>query len=308
MKLYQGMKQLGQHFQQGCALTIGNFDGVHLGHQSVLKHLKNEAQKRQLPAVVMIFEPQAAEYFRGEKAPARLMRLRDKVNALKEAGVDAVICMKFNHEFAKLSAQDFVEKILVEKLQVKFLSVGDDFRFGAKRLGDFHLLEKAGKTFGFQVEKNPTFQYLSERISSTAIREIVAKGDFAHAQKLLNKPFVIAGRVVHGKQLGRTIDVPTANIKLYRQVCPLKGVFAVRVRVAQKEYFGVANLGTRPSVKGNNQLLEVHLFHFKGDLYGQYLQVEFCKKLRDEEKFPTFEALKNQIYQDIVQAKTYFSA
>lgn len=308
MKLYRGIHQLQHAFPQGCALTIGNFDGVHLGHQSVIAHLKQEAQKRHLAAVVMLFEPQANEYFGGDNAPARLMRLRDKLHALKDANVDAVICIKFNHAFAKLSASDFIQQILLDKLHIKFLSVGDDFRFGANRQGDFHLLQNFAEKYHFTVEKNPTFAVNEERISSTAIRRIIAKSDFAQAEKLLDKPFIIRGRVIHGQQLGRTLNVPTANIRLHRQVCPVKGVFAVNVHLESgKTYQGVANLGSRPSVKGKDQLLEVHLFDFKGDLYGQRLEVTFCKKLRDEVKFPSLDALKNQIHTDITTAKAYFN-
>lgn len=307
MKLYRHLNQLNNAFPQGSALTIGNFDGVHLGHQAVLAHLKQEARKRHLPTVVMLFEPQPNEYFSKENAPARLMRLREKLYALKQVGIDAVVRVKFNQTFAHTSAENFIKEILVKKLNVKFLSIGDDFRFGAKRQGDFALLKKVAPQYGFCVEKNPTFQQDNQRISSTTIRQCLKEGKLALAEKQLSKPFCIQGRVIHGKKLGRTIGIPTANIRIHRQVCPIQGVFAVNVRLCNGEmYHAVANIGTRPSVKGGTPLLEVHLLDFNGDLYGQTLDVIFHKKLRDEQKFPNLDALKVQIRQDIQQTKNYF--
>lgn len=308
MQLIRGLNHLPQALQQGCALTIGNFDGVHLGHQAVLRHLREKATALSLPMVVMLFEPQPSEYFMGDKAPPRLMRLRDKLSALADLGVDYVVRIKFDRAFASLSAEQFIQEYLVQRLKVKFLSIGDDFRFGAGRQGDFALLQQAGEKYGFTVEDNCSFQLNEQRISSTAIRQALAEDDLAHAQQLLGKPYCIYGRVVQGNKLGRTIGFPTANIRLQRQVNPVKGVYAVKAKLPNgAEYEGVANIGRRPTINGVKQLLEVHLFDFKQDIYGQTLQVELCDKIRDEVRFPSFDALKEQIAKDVEVAKGYFS-
>ncbi|MFQ1022044.1 bifunctional riboflavin kinase/FAD synthetase [Avibacterium paragallinarum] len=307
MQLIRGLNHLPPALQQGCALTIGNFDGVHLGHQAVLRHLREKATALSLPMVVMLFEPQPSEYFMGDKAPPRLMRLRDKLSALADLGVDYVVRIKFDRAFASLSAEQFIQEYLVQRLKVKFLSIGDDFRFGAGRKGDFALLQQAGEKYGFTVEDNCSFQLNEQRISSTAIRQALAEDDLAHAQQLLGKPYCIYGRVVQGNKLGRTIGFPTANIRLQRQVNPVKGVYAVKAKLPNgAEYEGVANIGRRPTINGVKQLLEVHLFDFKQDIYGQPLQVELCDKIRDEVKFPSFDALKEQIAKDVEVAKGYF--
>ncbi len=309
MKLYRNLSQLNLAFPHGCVLTIGNFDGVHLGHQSVLTHLKSQANQFALPAVVMLFEPQPNEYFQRINSPARLMHWREKFQALRKAQIDAVICLKFNKNLASMTASDFIRDILIKKLKVKFLSIGDDFHFGRERQGNFAMLQKFGNEYGFQVVANTTFRVNQERVSSTAIRQALAKSDFIHATELLGKPFSISGKVIHGNQLGRTINVPTANIALHHQVCPLSGVFVVKVQLSNgSHYQGVANLGCRPSVNGVRQLLEVHLFNFQGNLYGKRLTVVFYKKLRNEQKFASFKELKQQIYADIKNAKTYFDA
>ena len=306
MQLIRGLGNLPQNLH-ACALTIGNFDGVHLGHQAILRHLRTKADELHLPMVVMLFEPQPREYFCTENAPARLMRLRDKLCYLKQAGVDMVIVAKFDRTFADLPAQQFIEDWLVRKLNVKFLSIGDDFKFGTKRQGNFALLQQAGEKFGFTVEDSRSFCLDELRISSTAIREALANDDLTLAEKLLGRPYRILGRVIHGNELGRTIGFPTANIRLHRQVNPAKGVYAVKVRLKSGAFFnGVANIGTRPTINGVNQLLEAHLFDFQGDLYGQWLYVELCHKIRDEMKFPSFDDLKAQIAKDVETAKNVF--
>jgi len=235
------------------------------------------------------------------------MRLRDKLYYLKQAGVDVVIIAKFDRTFANLSAQQFIEDWLVRKLNVKFLSIGDDFKFGAKRQGNFALLQQAGEKFEFTVEASRSFCLDELRISSTAIREALANDDLTLAEKLLGRPYRILGRVIHGNELGRTIGFPTANIRLHRQVNPVKGVYAVKVRLKSGAFFnGVANIGTRPTINGVNQLLEAHLFDFQGDLYGQWLDVELCHKIRNEMKFPSFDDLKAQIAKDVETAKNVF--
>ncbi len=306
MQLIRGLGNLPQNLH-ACALTIGNFDGVHLGHQAILRHLRTKADELHLPMVVMLFEPQPREYFCAENAPARLMRLRDKLRYLKQAGVDMVIVAKFDRTFADLPAQQFIEDWLVRKLNVTFLSIGDDFKFGAKRQGNFKLLQQAGEKFGFTVEDSRSFCLDELRISSTAIREALANDDLTLAEKLLGRPYRILGRVIHGNELGRTIGFPTANIRLHRQVNPVKGVYAVKVRLKSGAFFnGVANIGTRPTINGVNQLLEAHLFDFQGDLYGEWLDVELCHKIRNEMKFPSFDDLKAQIAQDVETAKNVF--
>ena len=306
MQLIRGLGNLPQNLH-ACALTIGNFDGVHLGHQAILRHLRTKADELHLPMVVMLFEPQPREYFCAENAPARLMRLRDKLRYLKQAGVDMVIVAKFDGTFADLPAQQFIEDWLVRKLNVKFLSIGDDFKFGAKRQGNFALLQQAGEKFGFIVEANRSFCLDKLRISSTAIREALANDDLTLAEKLLGRPYRILGCVIHGNELGRTIGFPTANIRLHRQVNPVKGVYAVRVRLKSGAFFnGVANIGTRPTINGVHQLLEAHLFDFQGDIYGQWLEVELCHKIRNEMKFASFDDLKNQIAKDVETAKNIF--
>lgn len=306
MQLIRGLGNLSQNLH-ACALTIGNFDGVHLGHQAILRHLRTKADELHLPMVVMLFEPQPREYFCAENAPARLMRLRDKLRYLKQAGVDMVIVAKFDRTFANLPAQQFIEDWLVRKLNVKFLSIGDDFKFGVKRQGNFALLQQAGEQFGFTVEDSRSFCLDELRISSTAIREALANDDLTLAEKLLGRPYRILGRVIHGNQLGRTIGFPTANIRLHRQVNPAKGVYAVKVRLKSGAFFnGVANIGTRPTINGVNQLLEAHLFDFQGDIYGQWLEVELCHKIRNEMKFASFDDLKDQIAKDVETAKNIF--
>ena len=306
MQLIRGFHNT-QPYLSGCALTIGNFDGVHLGHQAILRHLRQKANALNLPMAVMLFEPQPREYFMGDKAPARLMRLRDKLHYLAQAGVDVVIVAKFDRTFAEQPADVFIEQTLVNHLHVKFLSIGDDFKFGSKRQGNFAMLQAAGKHFGFIVEDNRSFCLDEQRISSTAIREALANDDLQLAENLLGKPYRIFGRVIHGNKLGRTIGFPTANIRLHRQVNPIKGVYAVKVRLKSGEIFnGVANMGRRPTINGLMQLLEVHLFDFSQNIYGQMVEVEFCHKIRNEIKFPSFDTLKKQIERDVNTAKGFF--
>jgi len=307
MRLIRGLHNL-HHSQLGSALTIGNFDGLHRGHQAVLRHLQQRAAEQQLATTVMTFEPTAQEYFSPRTAPARLQRLRDKLAMLQELQVNQVHCLRFNQELAQLSADAFVRQILVEGLDVRYLVVGDDFRFGKQRSGDFAFLQQAGQRYGFEVVSTRTFLEGEDRVSSTRIRQALAEGDLAMAEQLLGRPYRICGRVSPGQQRGRTIGFHTANVRLHRVVSPLKGVFAVRVYGLGSEALnGVANVGTRPTVDGSYCVLEIHLFDFDSDIYGRYLDVEFCSKLREEKKFESFEALKQQIEFDVEQARTFFS-
>jgi riboflavin kinase/FMN adenylyltransferase len=307
MRLIRGLHNL-HHSQLGSALTIGNFDGLHRGHQAVLRHLQQRAAEQQLATTVMTFEPTAQEYFSPGTAPARLQRLRDKLAMLQELEVNQVHCLRFNQELAELSADAFVGQILVEGLDVRYLVVGDDFRFGKERRGDFAFLQQAGQRYGFEVVSTRTFLEGEDRVSSTRIRQALAEGDLAVAEQLLGRSYRICGRVSPGQQRGRTIGFHTANVRLHRVVSPLKGVFAVRVYGLGTEVLnGVANVGTRPTVDGSYCVLEIHLFDFDSDIYGCYLDVEFCRKLREEKKFESFEALKQQIEMDAEQARTFFS-
>ncbi|MGB5536923.1 MAG: bifunctional riboflavin kinase/FAD synthetase [Thiogranum sp.] len=307
MRLIRGLHNL-HHSQLGSALTIGNFDGLHRGHQAVLRHLHQRAAEQQLATTVMTFEPTAQEYFSPRTAPARLQRLRDKLAMLQELEVNQVHCLRFNQELAELSADAFVRQILVEGLDVRYLVVGDDFRFGKDRRGDFAFLQQAGQRYGFEVVSTRTFLEGEDRVSSTRIRQALAEGDLALAEQLLGRSYRICGRVSPGQQRGRTIGFHTANVRLHRVVSPLKGVFAVRVYGLGTEALnGVSNVGTRPTVDGSYCVLEIHLFDFDSDIYGRYLDVEFCSKLREEKKFESFEALKQQIEFDVEQARTFFS-
>ncbi|MEY8711123.1 riboflavin biosynthesis protein RibF [Mangrovibacter phragmitis] len=298
MKLIRGIHNLSQ-IPRGCVLTIGNFDGVHRGHQALLQGLCAEGAKRQLPVVVMIFEPQPLELFAGESAPARLTRLREKLRYLADSAVDYVLCVRFDRRFAALTAQQFIADLLVDRLGVKLLAVGDDFRFGAGRQGDFLLLQQAGKEYGFDVTSAQTYCHDGLRISSTSVRQALKEDDLAQAEKLLGHPFVISGRVVHGDELGRTIGFPTANLPLRRQVSPVKGVFAVEVNgLGDSPVPGVANIGTRPTVSGVRQQLEVHLLDTNMNLYGRHIDVVLRHKIRNEQRFASLDALKTQIAKD----------
>lgn len=305
MELIRGIHNI-KTAHQGCVLSIGNFDGVHLGHKAVLARLLFEAKRLQVPATVLTFEPQPEELFAGENAPARLSRLRDKFVQLEKLGLDRLLCVSFTHKFANLSAQDFIEELLIKKLDVKFLVIGDDFHFGYQRQGDFQLLKQAGEKYGFDVVDTKSLLQQEHRISSSRVRDALASGELQQAALMLGRKYSITGRVVHGQKLGRTIGVPTANLLLKRQVSPVSGVFVVSVLgIADKIYQGVANIGQRPTVNGVRQQLEVHIFDFNSDLYGLQLEVVLEEKIRDEVRFDSFAELKIQIDKDIKQARQW---
>ena len=307
MELIRGLHNLRPE-HRGCAVTIGNFDGVHLGHQAVLRRLKEGARALRVPAVVMLFEPQPLEHFRPEAAPARLMRLREKLTALREQGVDRVLCVRFDARFAGLSAEAFMERVLRDRLGARLVLVGEDFRFGAGRRGDIELLRAAGPALGFAVETAPTFALDGERVSSTRVRAALAAGELETAARLLGRPYRICGRVAHGDKLGRTLGVPTANIRLLRRRAPLHGIFVVELEGMEPRALpGVASVGTRPTVDGTTLLLEVHLLDFDRDIYGAQVAVEFRRRLRDERRFESLEALRAQMRRDIEQARDYFN-
>ncbi len=308
MQLVRGLHNL-QPEHRGCVATIGNFDGVHRGHQAILQRLRERAQELGVPSCVVIFEPQPREFFAPQQAPARLSRLREKLSLLAEQGVDRVLCLAFNRRLRELSAADFVHAVLVEGLGVRHLEVGDDFRFGCDRAGDFDFLVRAGSEEGFSLEAASTIEVAGQRVSSTRVRQALAEGDLALAGALLGRPYAISGRVVHGQHLGRQLDAPTANVQLKRRRVALSGVFAVAVDDGTQRWPAVANIGTRPTVGGDGlPHLEVHLLDFRGDLYGHQLRVTFHQKLRDEVRFASLEELKQAIDKDIAAARAYWRA
>lgn len=292
---------------RGCVATIGNFDGVHLGHQAVIGQLAEKGRELGLPTQVILFEPQPQEFFQPQAAVPRLTRLREKLQALRRYSVDRVLCLPFDAEFAALEPELFIQRLLVDGLQVRYLVVGDDFRFGRKRRGDFAMLAEAGRKHGFQVVNMHTVEIDGERVSSTRIRAALAAGDLRLAEKLLGRPYRMCGRVAHGDRLGRTLGFPTANIHLHRKVTPIKGIFAVEVFGLKTEpVAGAANIGTRPTVGGTRTLLEVHLLDFSDDIYGAYVQVNFLRKFRDEKRFDSLDELRHWIEKDVADVREFF--
>ena len=291
----------------GCVATIGNFDGVHLGHQAVLSQLALKGDMLGLPATVITFEPQPTEFFLPEKAPPRLSRFREKVEALRSYSIEQLCVLRFNKVLAEMSANDFIQKLLVEGLNVRYLVVGDDFKFGKDRKGDFALLKKMGEEHDFQVVNMHTFAIAETRVSSTRIRQALTAGDLMLAQTLLGHPYKMSGRVAHGDKRGRTLGYPTANIHLHRGKVPLTGVYAIRLYGLEDEPIeGIANVGVRPTIGEGKTLLEVHLFDFNKDIYGENVQVYFLHKVREEKKFDGLPALVAQIERDCQSAKHYF--
>jgi len=288
------------------AITIGNFDGVHLGHQAMLARLTARAVAFGALPTVLTFEPHPRELFTPHDAPTRLSSLREKMERLRELGVAHVHVCPFDRTFAALSAEAFVQRILVDGLKARYVLVGDDFRFGAKRAGDIELLARLGNDAGFSAESLPTVEAAGQRASSTAVRIALSGGDMALAAQLLGHPYSISGRVIGGDQLGRKIGYPTANIQLKHNRPPLKGIFAVRVQgLSTPDWPGVASLGTRPTVHANGRpTLEVHLFNFNQSIYRTHLRIEFLHKLRDEQKFDSLDALIAQIGRDALEART----
>ncbi|MCZ2173704.1 MAG: bifunctional riboflavin kinase/FAD synthetase [Burkholderiales bacterium] len=306
MRVFRGIPARATH---STVLTIGNFDGVHRGHRALLARLTGLAQQAGLPAAVMTFEPNPREFFAPQSAPARLASLREKLQLLAECGVDQAYVCAFNQRFAALTADAFVERI-VRGLGVRHLMIGDDFRFGKGRRGDFALLQQAGKEHGFGVEAMETLVHEGERVSSSAVREALDAGDLEHAERLLGRPYCISGRVIHGQKLGRKLGYATANIQLKRLKAPLSGIFVVTVDgIGARQYEGVASLGVRPTVSASGKpTLEVYIFDFEGDLYRAHLRVNFLHKLRDEAKFDSLDALQAQIARDVADAKAHHAA
>ncbi|MDN0073372.1 bifunctional riboflavin kinase/FAD synthetase [Crenobacter sp. SG2303] len=297
----------GDAVPHGCALTIGNFDGVHHGHQKMLARLSDAARARHLPAALLTFEPHPREVFARGNPPARLSTLRDKLAFLEAQHLlDYVFVFRFNRPFASLTAEAFIRQVLVEELHTRYLLIGDDFQFGAKRQGNFELLASCPD---FVTEAMPSVLVAGERASSTRVRECLAGGDLAAAERLLGRPYQLSGRVMHGQKLGRTIGFPTANIHLPHRKPPLHGVFVVEVDGPFGRKGGVASLGQNPTVTDTlNFKLEVHLFDCSADLYGQRLTVHFLKKLRDEARYDDLTELVAQIERDAASAQTYLTS
>ena len=308
MHLIRGLSHL-EPFKNGCVLSIGNFDGLHLGHRAVIKKLAERGEALGLPVVIMTFEPQPLEYFLGDNAPSRLMCLREKVIEFTKLPVDNLLMVRFNRYFANCDAEQFIDDILINKLNVKHLVIGDDFHFGKARRGNFAMLKEKGKLYGFSVEDTGSCQIAGLRISSTLIRDALGAGDLMQAEKLLGHCYSVCGRVAHGEKLGRTIGYPTANIKMFRKNTPVNGVFAVTMAgIDGLELEGVANVGTRPTVDGGSKVvLETYLFDFDKEIYGRYVEVRFKQKIRDEIRFQSLEQLKAQIEKDVAEAKNIFA-
>jgi riboflavin kinase / FMN adenylyltransferase len=289
---------------RGCVATIGNFDGVHRGHQQMIAAVRDRARALGLPATLVTFEPAPREYFQGLKAPARLMRMREKLEALALYGIDRVVVLRFDERMRRMSAREFEEQLLVGAFGARHMVIGDDFHYARDREGTVDTLREAGRRHGFTVERVRSFTVEGQRVSSSLIREALGRGDLDRAALLLGRPYRMTGRVRRGAELGRTLGYPTANLGLHRKVVPLWGILAVRVSGAGLvDHPAVVSLGTRPTINGVDPLLEVHLFDYDGDLYGKYLSVDFVRWLRAERKFDSLDALVRQMHCDAEQAR-----
>jgi riboflavin kinase/FMN adenylyltransferase len=306
MQIFRGVPPVTQRVP--CALTIGNFDGVHRGHQALLQQVVAAAKARGLTSAVMTFEPHPREFFTPQQAPARVANLRDKVEALGACGIERVFVMHFNRRLASMSATAFIDDVLVQGCNARWLAVGDDFRFGARRSGDVNLLRAQAAAGGYEVAQLATVTEGTERVSSSAVRAALLAGDLPQAQRLLGRPYSISGRVLHGAKLGRTIGFPTLNLRIAHKRPAVHGVFAVRVfGIDEKVWPGVASVGLRPTIEESGRwLLEVHLFDFADSIYGRMVRVEFVQRLRDEEKYPTLDQLTQAIRNDAAQARAFF--
>lgn len=294
--------------QEGAVATIGNFDGVHLGHQMVIEKIINKSQTLNMPSMVIAFEPSAKEFFLKSNAPARLTNFREKFSLIRNLGIDKFVCLNFNRSLANMPADNFIKNILINTLGVRSLAVGDNFRFGKDRQGDFTLLQDLAGPLGYQVEDSDSYMDNQQRVSSTLIRELLHKGELSQAEALLGRPYSMSGHVVHGDQKGRTIGFPTANIPIKRIASAISGVFAVEVLLENESLLtGVANVGKRPTVGGTKTQLEVHIFEFSKEIYTQHIKVIFRKKIREEMKFSSFDELKQQIQVDSQLANSFFS-
>ncbi|MFQ3333493.1 MAG: riboflavin kinase/FMN adenylyltransferase [Woeseiaceae bacterium] len=295
--------------ENGCVLTIGAFDGLHLGHQCLLENVIKQSEKSNLPSVVMSFEPTPGEFFSRDKPPARLMRFREKYQVLKNLGIDIFFCPRFDNKMQNIEADDFIRQLLIHRLNLKYLVIGDDFHFARKRSGSYEQLKKVKRLLEFEIKKIPSVIVNDERTSSTLVRELLHQGDLLKASQFLGKPYQMSGRVVTGKKLGRKLGYPTANVNIQRLQSALMGIFAVRVHgLADKPLDAVASLGKRPTFyQGQKPLLEVHIFNFNKDIYGCYIDVDFISKIRNEIKFNSADELVDQMHKDARDAKNILS-
>lgn len=307
MQVFDNLQNISSVYPN-CVLTIGKYDGMHLGHQQILQRLKMVATERNLPSLVILSEPQPEEYFAGKNAPARLLSFTDKLNFLEGFGIDLVYKMTFDQRLSQLSAEEFINNILHQGLGAKALIVGDDFHFGKDRLGDFNLLKAEGERLGFSVEAAQ--EYLSDgvRVSSTLLRQKLKSGDCEAANLLLKRPYHLSGEVVKGQQLGRELGYPTANLKTGISKLAIEGVFAVTAMLGQRSLNGVASVGYKPTIEGEHDLaVEIYLMDFDEDIYGHNLSVSFLKKIRDQEKFSNLQDLKTNIANDVEMVKRFFA-
>ena len=294
---------------RGSVVTIGAFDGLHLGHRRLLERVLTEAEERRVPSVVMSFEPTPREFFAADSPPARLMRFREKYEALKHAGVDIFYCPRFDERLRDIDSATFIRQLLVHTLNMDHLVIGDDFRFARNREGNVEQLKQVGEALRFSVEQVPSVVVEGERVSSTAIRDALWNGDMARARRLLGHDYRMSGRVIKGDRVGRTLGYPTANVNLQRRQSAVMGIFAVRVRgLGRGPLDGVASVGTRPTFAKTKPLLEVYIFDFDEDIYGRYIHVDFIERLRGEEKFDTVDALVEQMHEDSRQARAILAA
>jgi riboflavin kinase/FMN adenylyltransferase len=302
MKTFRDIEKLPQI--EGSVVTIGNFDGIHLGHQKIIAQLKEHAEKLQVPSVVISFNPTPQNFFGADHAV--LSSYEEKDFFLSSLGINYHLVINFNKEFSNINAQTFIEEFLLRKLNIKLCLVGDDFRFGKNRVGDFSLLQENGDKHGFAVEETATIEHNQIRISSTRIRECLQQNNLEETKKLLGRSYSISGKIVRGQQRGRTINFPTINILPNRSKSPVSGVFAVKVKLSGQTYFGICNAGHKPTVNGREFLFETHIFDFEKDVYEQFAEIAFLKHVRPEKKFNSFEELKDQIEKDVIVAKKFF--
>jgi riboflavin kinase/FMN adenylyltransferase len=307
MELVRGLHNLSQR-HRGCVLTVGNYDGVHLGHQQMIGVVKSRAAELRAAATVLVFEPSSKEFIDPDGAPPRLTRWREKFLALAACGVERLVTLRFDECMRAMTPQAFVEELIVARLGTRHMVVGDDFRYGCKARGTIESLRSAGEAHGFGVEQLAPFVVDGVRVSSTAVRDRLEWADYRGAARLLGRPYRMTGRVIPGRQLGRTLGFPTANLRLMRRKSPVWGILAVWAHgIDVRPLPGVASLGTRPTVDGVEPLLEVHVFDFDGDLYGSSIEVEFVAKLRDEVKFESLDAMMEQMKVDGAQARDVLS-
>lgn len=307
MQLIRGLENLTQPLS-GSALTLGNFDGIHLGHQALIAKTQCLAERDRVQSLVVTFEPQPKEFFAGRQVVPRLMRLREKYIALQRMNVDILLCLRFDKALAALSAEEFVRDILVAQLGMRAIVVGHDFRFGAKRQGDYQLLQSMASQYHFTTHVSEAVKKEQWVVSSTRVREALTQGKMEQVTQLLGRPYSLLGNVVYGHQRGRDLGFPTANIHLHREMVPLSGVFVVRAKLGNECFNGVANVGIRPTFNGSRVVLEAHLFDFNCTIYGSHLEVMFLHQLRPEKRFSDFSDLVAAIKDDVQQAKQYLRA